>query len=72
MTRPWAVKWPESLRYQWDHETPSSDDTQVFLPIEGATKPDLPVTAELAGEKLLCSLTTSSPGGTVVMHTDPA
>ncbi|MFD2417412.1 S1 family peptidase [Amycolatopsis pigmentata] len=68
----WAAGAPDSVRYQWDHETSSSDDTQVFFPIDGATNPDLPVTAELAAEKLLCSITATSPGGTVVMHTDPA
>ncbi|MET7990029.1 serine protease [Amycolatopsis sp. NPDC005232] len=70
-----APKWtngtPAKVDYAWySNKVDPSNGFEFYIPIDGATNPQLAVTPDLAAHKLDCGVTASTAGGTVVLYTD--
>ncbi|MEW2505257.1 serine protease [Amycolatopsis sp. NPDC047767] len=70
-----APKWtngePAKVDYAWySNRVDPANGFEFYVPVEGATNPQLTITPDLAAHKLNCGVTASTAGGTVVLYTD--
>lgn len=57
-----------AVRYTWYEEKDDGDGFKYYVPIEGAMTPSLTVPKDVAGERLQCVATLSTPAGEVQLN----
>lgn len=63
---------PDSVETKWYRANIDNSGFEFYTAIDGATGPSLTVPDDLAGKKILCTVTASSAGGHVDVQSDPA
>ncbi|MFF5982976.1 S1 family peptidase [Streptomyces olindensis] len=64
----WAGKAPAKITYTWAKSETGEDGFKFFVPVDGATKPTLTLTKDLARRDFVCTVDATSAGGTIQLE----